>query len=52
MQTGQESTGMQTMNQSLVGLVRAGLLSKADSLEYSFMPDELTKMLVQVQEKK
>ena len=52
MQTGQDESGMQTMNQSLVALVKNGILSKADAVEYSPMPDELTKMLMAVQEKK
>jgi twitching motility protein PilT len=45
MQAGQEETGMQTMNQSLVHLVRAGHLSKQDALEASSMPEEMTKLL-------
>jgi twitching motility protein PilT len=52
MQAGQEDTGMQTMNQSLIGLVRSGALSKVDAIENSFMPDELSKMLTAVQERK
>lgn len=52
MQTGQEDTGMVTMNQSLISLVRNGSLSKADALEHSFMPDELTKLLAAIQEKR
>ena len=52
MQTGQEDTGMQTMNQSLVAHVKNGSLSKADAIENSAMPDELTKFLATVQEKK
>jgi len=52
MQTGQDESGMQTMNQSLVALVKNGSLSKADAIEYSFMQDELVKMLVSVQEKR
>jgi len=45
MQAGQEESGMITMNQSLSSLVRSGVLSKADAMEYSMLPDELTKML-------
>jgi twitching motility protein PilT len=52
MQTGQDDTGMQTMNQSLLALVKAGVLSKADATEHSFMQDEMIKMLAAVQEKK
>jgi len=52
MQTGQDETGMQTMNQALTNLVRNGSLSKADALEYSFARDELTKMLSNIQEKR
>ena len=52
MQTGQEETGMMTMNQSLVQLVRNGLLSKNDALDHSFQADELGKMLLQVQERR
>lgn len=52
MQAGQDETGMQTMNQSLVSLVRSGALSKADAIENSFMQDELTKLLASVQEKR
>ncbi|MBI3534478.1 MAG: Flp pilus assembly complex ATPase component TadA, partial [Deltaproteobacteria bacterium] len=45
MQTGQEETQMNTMNQSLVNLVKAGQLSKADALEHSPLPEELSKNL-------
>jgi twitching motility protein PilT len=43
MQAGQDETGMQTMNQSLFILVKQGILSKADALNYSQVPDELAK---------
>jgi twitching motility protein PilT len=43
MQSGQDETGMQTMNQSLLSLVKMGTLSKADALNYSQVPDELAK---------
>lgn len=46
MQAGQEETGMQTMNQSLLALVAKRALSKADALENSTVPDELRKMLL------
>lgn len=45
MQAGQDESGMITMNQSLVQLVRTGVLSKTDALEVSPMPDELSKVL-------
>lgn len=45
MQSGQDDTGMQTMNQSLAKLVRERVLSQDDAIEYSFMPEELIKML-------
>ncbi|MFZ9595939.1 MAG: type IV pilus twitching motility protein PilT [Bdellovibrionia bacterium] len=48
MQAGQDESGMQTMNQSLLGLVKSGALTKQDAMEYSFMPDELSKMLMAV----
>lgn len=51
MQSGQEETGMQTMNQSLVNLVKLGSLNKQDALDASFMPEELQKMLVAVGDK-
>ena len=47
MQAGQEDTGMITMNQSLSRLVREGHLSKQDAMEYSTVPEELSKMLIQ-----
>jgi twitching motility protein PilT len=45
MQSGQEETGMQTMNQALFKLFRERALSQADALEHSFMPEELLKMM-------
>jgi twitching motility protein PilT len=45
MQTGQESTGMQTMNQSLFKLYRDRVVAQERALEHSFMPDELIKMM-------
>jgi twitching motility protein PilT len=51
MQTGQEESGMQTMNQSLVSLVKNGSLSKADAIDHSFSQDEIVKLLASVQEK-
>jgi twitching motility protein PilT len=52
MQSGQDDTGMQTMNQSFVNLVRTGVLSKTDALENSTMPEELIKMLAAVPDAK
>ncbi len=46
MQTGQEASGMMTMNQSLINLVKQGVLSKEKALGYSNMEDELAKMMV------
>jgi twitching motility protein PilT len=51
MQTGQDDTGMSTMNQSIVNLVKQGVLSKTDALEHSFAPDEIGKMLTAIQDK-
>ena len=45
MQSGQEETAMQTMNQALLHLVTGGVLSKADAIDHSFVPDELSKLL-------
>lgn len=45
MQAGQEETGMNTMNQYLAALVRNGVLSKADAVEHSFLPEELQNIL-------
>jgi Tfp pilus assembly pilus retraction ATPase PilT len=36
---------MQTMNQSLIHLVKSGALTKADAIENSPQPEELTKLL-------
>ncbi|MGK5084449.1 PilT/PilU family type 4a pilus ATPase [Bdellovibrionota bacterium FG-1] len=52
MQTGQDDSGMQTMNQNLVTHVRTGALSKQDAIENSTMADELTKMLASITDKK
>ncbi len=51
MQSGQDESGMSTMNQNLVNLVRQNILSKADAMEHSTQPEELSKMLTSVQEK-
>lgn len=45
MQSGQGETGMQTMNQCLMGLVKSGAISGQDALDYSSMPEELSKMI-------
>lgn len=52
MQTGQGETGMVTLNQSLIALVRAGVLTKKDAIDSSNMPDELSKALDGIQERK
>lgn len=43
MQAGQEETGMQTMNQSLISLVRKGMISRQTAIESTTMPEELLK---------
>lgn len=45
MQTGQNDSGMMTMNQSLVRLVQAGALTKSDAVDAAYMPEEITKLL-------
>ncbi len=52
MQAGQEETGMNTMNQSLVNHVRQGNLSKTDAIENANLPDELIKLLASVPERR
>lgn len=52
MQTGQDETFMLTMNQSLSILVRTGVLSKPDALEYSLVPDELQKQFATLPDKR
>ncbi len=52
MQAGQGETGMITMNQSLLGLVKMGALSKADALEVSPSPEELHKQVAAVPDRK
>lgn len=51
MQTGQEASGMQTMNQGLVALVKDGSLTKADAIDASTLPEELVKALAGVPDK-
>ena len=51
MQTGQDESGMQTMNQSLVNLIKAGHLSKSDAMDSSFMPEELQKLIATIPDK-
>lgn len=48
MQSGQEETGMQTLNQALMSLVRAGAIGKQDAMEYTYLPEELHKMLASI----
>lgn len=45
MQSGQNDSGMMTMNQSLAKLVSVGAISKHDAVEISPQADELAKML-------
>jgi twitching motility protein PilT len=45
MQSGQGGTGMLTMNQSLVELVKRGVLTKSDAMAYTLLPEELAKMV-------
>ena len=46
MQTGQSESGMQTMNQSLLALVKKGALSQEDAILYSTVPEELAAKLM------
>ena len=52
MQSGQDDSGMQTMNQSLVTLVKQGVISKQDAIENSTMPEELAKYLAAIPDKR
>ncbi|MBC7385941.1 MAG: PilT/PilU family type 4a pilus ATPase [Cryobacterium sp.] len=45
MQTGQGETGMQTMNQCLLSLIRAGVISVDVAIENSNLPEELVKQI-------
>jgi twitching motility protein PilT len=45
MQLGQEETGMNTMNQSLLNLVSKGDISEEIALEHTTVPDELLRMI-------
>jgi len=45
MQSGQETTHMQTMNQSLVQLCKSGIISAEEATMYTTVPDELRKLL-------
>jgi Tfp pilus assembly pilus retraction ATPase PilT len=45
MQTGQEESGMITMNQSLIALVKNGLLDPIEAIQSTTMPEELSKAL-------
>jgi twitching motility protein PilT len=45
MQTGQATSGMQTLNQSLLALAMRRIISQEDALARSNDPNELTKML-------
>ena len=50
MQVGQDETGMVTMNQCLLSLVKNGSIGRSDAMEYSMAPEELDKMM-KVQQK-
>ena len=52
MQSGQDDSGMQTMNQSLLNLAKTGMLSKQDAVEHSSMPEELVKLLSALPDKR
>lgn len=45
MQTGQDASGMITMNQSLFDLVNRRMITEHDALEHTTAPEELMKML-------
>ncbi len=45
MQTGQDQTGMQTMNQALIGAVDKGLIDKERAMMHTTAPEELAKSL-------
>ncbi|NBU20987.1 type IV pilus twitching motility protein PilT [bacterium] len=45
MQVGQDETGMVTMNQCLLSLVKNGSIGRSDAMEYSMAPEELDKMM-------
>lgn len=52
MQAGQGESGMQTMNQTFVNLVKSGVLSKQDALDNTTMPEELQKALLTIPDRK
>lgn len=45
MQTGQGETGMQTLNQHLLSLIRTGSITREVGVEFSNFPEELVKQL-------
>jgi twitching motility protein PilT len=45
MQTGQGETGMQTMNQHLLSLIRSGMITREAGIEFSNFPEELLKQI-------
>jgi twitching motility protein PilT len=45
MQTGQGETGMQTMNQHLLSLIRSGVITRETGIEFSNFPEELMKQI-------
>lgn len=52
MQSGQESTGMITMNQCLIKLVKRGDITKDDAVLHSTVPDELVRLMSAVHKEK
>jgi len=48
MQTGQGETGMQTMNQHLISLIRTGQITADAAMEFSNFPEELVKQIAQL----
>lgn len=45
MQTGQGETGMQTMNQHMLSLIRTGQITPEAAMEFSNFPEELVKQI-------
>jgi len=45
MQTGQGETGMQTLNQHLLSLIRSGAITRDAGIEFSNFPEELLKQI-------
>jgi twitching motility protein PilT len=45
MQLGQEETGMQTQTQVLLSLVKQGIITRENAIQYSNKQDEILKLL-------